>query len=72
MGETEQFQGRVIFMSMLNDIVCLIEDIEKECIPNSTHVSSCAKRFPAGHWTFLGLFGFGPRKPFTTEEESLN
>ena len=54
MGEPEQFQGRIIFMSMFNDIIWGIKDNEKECIANSTLVSLFAKRFPAGHWSFLG------------------
>ena len=54
MGEPEQFQGRNIFMSMFNDIIWGIKDIEKECITNSTLVSLFAKGFPAGHWSFLG------------------
>ena len=31
-----------------------IKDNEQECIANSTIVSSVAKRFPAGRWSFLG------------------
>ena len=48
----EQFQGRIIFMSMFHDIIWGIKDNEKECI--ATLVSIFAKRFPAGHWSFLG------------------
>ena len=54
MGEPEQFQGRIIFMSMCNDIIWGNEDNETECIANSTLVSLFAKRFPAGRWSFLG------------------
>ena len=54
MGEPEQFQGRIIFMSMFNDIICGIEDIATECIANATLVSLFAKRFPAGRWSFFG------------------
>ena len=54
MGKPEQFQGRIIFMSMSNDIIWWIKDTEKECIANSTLVSLFAKRFPAGHWSFFG------------------
>ena len=54
MGEPEQFQGRIIFMSMFNDIIWWIKDNETECIANSTLVSLFAERFPAGHWSFLG------------------
>ena len=35
MGEPDHFQGRIIFMSMLNDIICVIIDNETECITNS-------------------------------------
>ena len=54
MGEPEQFQGRMIFMSMFNDIIWRNEDNETECIANSTLVSLFAKRFPAGRWSFHG------------------
>ena len=54
MGEPEQFQGRIIFMSMFNDIIWRNKDNEKECIANCTLVSLFAKRFPAGRWSFLG------------------
>ena len=54
MGEPELFQGRIIFMSMFNDIIWRIKDNETECIANSTFVSLFAKRFPAGSWSFLG------------------
>ena len=54
MGEPEQFQGRIIFMSMFNDIIWGNEDNETECIANSTLVSLFAERFPAGRWSFLG------------------
>ena len=46
MGEPEQFQRRIIFMSMFNDIIWWKKDIETDCIANSTLVSLFAKRFP--------------------------
>ena len=55
MDEPEQFQGRIIFMSMFKDIIWWNQDNETECIANSTHVSLFAKWFPAGLWSFLGL-----------------
>ena len=55
MGDPSQFQGRIIFMSMFDDIVWCIIDHEQECIANDTLVSLFAKRFPAGRWSFLGL-----------------
>ena len=55
MGEPEQFQGRVIFMSMFNDISWGSEDNEQECNANADLVSIYARRFSPGKWTFLGL-----------------
>ena len=54
MGEPELFQGRIIIMSMFNDIIWWYKDNETECIANSTLVSLFAKRFPAGRSSFLG------------------
>ena len=54
MGELEQFQGRIIFMSMFNDIIWGIKDNEKECIAIATLVSLIANRFPVGRWSFFG------------------
>ena len=53
MGEPEQFQGRIIFMSMFNDIIWGYKDNERECNANPTLVFIFAKRFPAGRWSFL-------------------
>ena len=47
MGEPEQFQGRIILMSMFNDIIWRMKDNERECSANATLVSIFAKRFPA-------------------------
>ena len=55
MSEPEQFKGRIIFMSMFNDIMWRITDNEKECIANSALEPIFAKRFPAERWSFLGL-----------------
>ena len=54
MSDPAQFQGRIIFMSMCNDIFWRTKDNEQECIANATLVSLCAKGFPAGRWSFLG------------------
>ena len=56
MDEPEQIQGRIIFMSMFNDIIWWNKNNDKECISNSTLVSLFAKRFPVGHWSFLELW----------------
>ena len=55
MGDPAQFQGRIIFMSMFNDIIWGSTDNERDCIANATLVSAFAKRFPAGRWSFLRL-----------------
>ena len=54
-GETTQnFTGRIIFMSMFNDISSGSRDNEKECETNARLVSLCAKRFGIAQWSFLG------------------
>ena len=54
MCDPSQFQGRIIFMPMLNDIIWRSEENERECNANATLVSVFAERFPAGRWSFLG------------------
>ena len=54
MSDPAQFQGRIIFMSMFNDIIWGTKDNERECIANATLVSLFAKRFPAGRLSFFG------------------
>ena len=55
MGDSSQFKGRIIFMSMFNDIFWGSADNERECIANATLVTLFAKRFPPGRWSFFGL-----------------
>ena len=50
----EKFTGRIIFMSMFNDISWGSKDNEKECKSNDQLVSLFAMRFGAGQWSFLG------------------
>ena len=50
----ENFTGRIIFMSMFNDISWRSRDNEKECESNAQLVSLYAKRFGTGQWSFLG------------------
>ena len=45
MGERGRFQGRIIFMSMFNDIIWRTKDNEQECIANATLVFICKKDF---------------------------
>ena len=54
-NETPQkFTGRIILMSMFNDISWGSRDNKKECESNAQLVSLFAKRFGAGQWSFLG------------------
>ena len=55
LGETpENFTGRIIFMSMFNDISCGTKDNEEECLVNARLVSLYARRFGKGQWSFIG------------------
>ena len=49
----ENFTGRIIFMSMFNDISWGSRDNKVECQSNAKLVSLFAKRFGAGQWSFL-------------------
>ena len=50
----ENFTGRILFMSMFNDISCGSKDNEKECLVNADLVSLHARRFGKGQWSFIG------------------
>ena len=50
----EDFTGRIIFMSMFNDISWGSKENERECESNAKPVSMYAKRFSPGRWSFLG------------------
>ena len=50
----ENFTGRIIFMSMFDDISCGSKDNEQECMLNAKLVSLFAKRFGKGQWSFIG------------------
>ena len=52
--EPEQFKGRIIFMSMYNDIPCGERGNTEKCILNSVTVANYARRFLLGRWSFLG------------------
>ena len=55
LGETpEHFTGRILLMSMFNDISCGSTDNEKECLANAKVVSLYAKKFGIGQWSFIG------------------
>ena len=50
----ENFSGRILFMSMFNDISCGTKDNETECLANAKLVSLYARRFGKGQWSFIG------------------
>ena len=52
--QPEEFTGRIIVMSMFNDISCGSKDNEQECELSAQLVSIYAKRFSPGRWSFLG------------------
>ena len=52
---TREITGRIIFMSMFNDISWGSKDNEKECESNAQLVSLFAKRFGAGQGHSSGL-----------------
>ena len=55
LGETpEKFTGRILFMSMFNDISCGTKDNEEECLANARLVSLYVRRFGKGQWSFIG------------------
>ena len=49
--EPEELEGRIIFMSMFNEIKWRENDTE--CIHNFDGSSKYARRFPRGHWSLL-------------------
>ena len=68
LGETpETFTGRILFMSMFNDISCDRKDNEEECVANAKVVSILAKKFGIGQWSFIGP---GSEKKWYSMEEN--
>ena len=64
----ETFTGRILFMSMFNDISCDGKGNEEECVANSkVVVSILAKKFVIGQWSFIGL---GSEKKWSSMEEN--
>ena len=69
LGETpETFTGRILFMSMFNDISCDNKGNEEECLANAKVASILAKRFGIGHWSFIGPVS--EKKWYSMEENS--
>ena len=53
-SDPSEFKGRIIFMSVFNDISWRSEDNEQECNANADLVSIHARKFLPGRWSFLG------------------
>ena len=69
LGETpETFTGRILFMSMFNDISFDKKDKEEECLANAKVVSIYAKKFGIGQWSFIGPGS--EKKRYSMEENS--
>ena len=66
--EPETFKGRILFVSMFNDISCGTKGNEEECVANSKVVSILAKRFGIGQWSFIGPSS--EKKWYSMEETS--
>ena len=55
LGETsETFTGRILFMSMFNDISCDRKDNKDECLANARVVKVLPRKFGIGQWSFIG------------------
>ena len=65
--EQEEFTGRIIFMSVFNDISWGSEDNEQECELSAQLVSIYARRFAPGRCSFLGT---GSEKEWYSTHES--
>ena len=68
LGETpETLTGRILCMSMFNDISCDKKDNEEECLANAKVVSIFARKFGIGQWSFIGP---GSEKKWYSMEEN--
>ena len=68
LGQTpETFTGRILFMSMFNDISCDRNDNKDECLKSADYVKTFAGRFGIGQWSFIGP---GSEKKWYSMEEN--
>ena len=58
----------VLFMSMFNDISCGTQGNERECLANAKDVSTYAKKFGVGQWSFIGT---GSQKKWYSVEQDI-
>ena len=55
LGQTPAtFTGRILFLSMFNDISCDRKGNKEECLANAESVKVLARRFGIGQWSFIG------------------
>ena len=67
-GETpETFTGRILFMSMFNDISCDRKGNKEECVANAKVVTILARRFGIGQRSFISP---GSEKKWYSMEEN--
>ena len=52
--EPKIFKGRIIFMSMYNDIDWGKRGNKENCIASALRITEYARRFPQGRWSFPG------------------
>ena len=52
--EPETFTGRILFLSMFNDISCDRKGDKEECLANARVVKALAIKFGVGQWSFIG------------------
>ena len=50
----EIFTGRILFMSMFNDISCDGKNNKEQCLKDADFVATFARRFGIGQWSFIG------------------
>ena len=68
LGQTpETFTGRILFMSMFNDISCDRKGNKDECLANAGVVKVLARRCGVGQWSFIGP---GSEKKWYSGEEN--
>ena len=63
----ESFTGRILFMSMFNDISCDRKGNKEECLANARVVKVLAKKYGIGHRSFIGT---GSEKKWYSSENS--
>ena len=68
LGETpETFTGRILFMSMFNDMSCDRKGNKEECLANARVVKVLAKKLGIGQWSLIGP---GSEKKWYSAENS--